>query len=132
MAIIESLHEEHDTKDCSIEDGTNATFYIFVAIASMEHFKIEFDWDDGNLRKLNITNAERGISKEELESVFNNPNIIVQENKYKGREKRYQTYGLSNQGRLIFVIFAQRDNKIRYVTAWQVASKGRKGEDETP
>ncbi len=97
----------------------------------MEYFEIEFDWDDGNLRKLNVTNANRKISKEEFESVFDDPEIIIQENKYKGGEKRYQAYGLSNQGRLIFVIFALRDNKIRYVTAWQVASKRRKGKDKT-
>jgi len=95
----------------------------------MEYF--EFDWDENNLHKLNVINAKRGISREELESVFDDPDITVQENKYLGGEKRYQTYGLSNQGRLIFVIFAHRDNKIRYVTAWQVASKGRKKKNKT-
>ena len=95
----------------------------------MEYF--EFDWDEANLRKLKVINAKRGISQEELESVFENPDIIIQENKYRGEEKRYQTYGLSNQARLLFVIFAIRDNKIRYVTAWQVASKGRKEKNKT-
>ena len=97
----------------------------------MAFFKTEFDWDRSNLHKLNITNAKRGISREELESVFDDPDIIVQVNKFAGGEKRYQTFGLSNQGRLIFVIFALRDNKIRYVTAWQIASKGRKEKNKT-
>jgi uncharacterized DUF497 family protein len=87
---------------------------------------MEFDWDEHNLRKLNITNRTRGIGKEEIESVFLDKNPEITYNKYKGKELRYQIIGLSNQKRHLMVIFEIRNKKIRYVTGWQISSRENK------
>ena len=87
--------------------------------------KTGFDWDEANLRKLHLANAHRGIDKDEVESVFDDPSKKIADNKYTGEEKRYEIIGLSNKKRLLTVIFAIRNNKIRYVTAWQTSSKGK-------
>ena len=83
---------------------------------------MEFAWDEANLHKLIVTNASRGINKDEIESVFGDPDHITRPNKYSG-EERFEAIGLSNRNRLVFVIFTKRNEKIRYVTAWQ-QSKG--------
>ena len=79
---------------------------------------MEFDWDEANLHKLIIINAKRSIDKDEVESVFADPNHIERPNKHEG-EERFEAIGLSNRNRLVFVIFTKRNEKIRYVTAWQ-------------
>jgi len=82
---------------------------------------MEFDWDTGNLYKLMVINAYRGIGKEEIESVFDDPGRTESKNKYP-KEERFETIGLSNQNRIILVIFTKRNGKIRYITAWQQSS----------
>jgi uncharacterized protein len=83
---------------------------------------MEFDWDEANLNKLNVINANRGIDRNEIESVFDDPFHIVRPNKYEG-EKRFEAIGLSNRNRLVIVIFTIRNEKIRYVTAWQQSNQ---------
>jgi uncharacterized DUF497 family protein len=83
---------------------------------------MEFDWDEGNLHKLNIINAERGITRAEIESVFLDPNRVECKSKHQ-EEERFETVGLSNRNRLIFVVYTKRGNKIRYVTAWKQSKR---------
>ena len=90
---------------------------------------MQFDWDTANLHKLNIVNAERGIAKDEIESVFEDPFRVERLNKSE-TETRFETIGLSNQNRLIIVIFTKRNGKIRYVTAWQVGKASKKAKSK--
>ena len=59
-----------------------------------------------------------GIDRDEIESVFADPNHIERPNKHLG-EQRFEAIGLSNRNRLVIVIFTKRNGKTRYVTAWQ-------------
>ncbi len=83
---------------------------------------MKFEWDENNLHKLNVINADRGISRKEIESVFNDLYRIERPNK-SAIEERFETIGMSNQNRIIIVIFTKRNEKIRYVTAWQGSTK---------
>jgi uncharacterized protein len=83
---------------------------------------MEFEWDTANLHKLNVINKLRGISKDEIESIFNDPFRIERPNK-STKEERIETIGLSNHNRLLIVIFTKRNGKIRYVTAWEQSRK---------
>jgi len=84
---------------------------------------MQFEWDAGNLHKLHVVNGERGIDKDEIESVFEDPYRIERLNKSE-IEQRFETIGLSNQNRIIIVIiFTRRNGKIRYVTAWAQSGK---------
>lgn len=77
--------------------------------------KIEgFEWDRGNLehiKKHNVTYAE-------CEEIFSNKPLFINEDKtHSGTEERFQALGLTNNGRLLFVSFTIRNNKIRVVSA---------------
>jgi len=62
-------------------------------------------------------NADRGISLEEVESIFKDERRKYIPAKRKISESRYICIGLSNQYRLITVIFTFRNGKIRPITA---------------
>lgn len=85
--------------------------------------KKKFNWDQGNLKKIDKNN--RDISLTEIESVFSDPFAIHTDDKYVDGEQRYLANGMSNQGRLISVIYVYRKDKIRPITAWPT-SKGKK------
>ena len=85
---------------------------------------MEFEWDTANEHKLNVINGHRGIGKDEIESVFDDPFRIERPNKSE-IEDRFETIGLSNHNRIIIVIFTKRNGKIRYVTAWEQSSRVR-------
>ncbi len=87
--------------------------------------KYEFDWDLGNLHKINIVNKERGFSIDEIESVFGDSKHYL-EPTYTGDngEKRYLCVGKSVKNRVVTIVFTLRNGKIRPFNAWK--TKGSK------
>jgi uncharacterized protein len=77
--------------------------------------KIEgFEWDHGNLEHIKIHN----VSHRECEDAFLNKPFIVNEDKTHSKiEERFQALGKANNGRLLFISFTIRNNKVRVVSA---------------
>lgn len=71
--------------------------------------------------------AERGISFEEVKSVFaDNLVDIVPDLAHSIDEARFTAIGTSQQGRLLVVTFTERGNTIRIITAREATPKERR------
>ncbi|HHT9131629.1 MAG TPA: BrnT family toxin [Candidatus Tripitaka californicus] len=83
-----------------------------------------FDWDRGNIEK----NWERHrVGFLECEEVFFNKPLVVKEDEPHSKEEpRYYVLGKTNSGRLLFVIFTIRKNKLGVVSARDMSRKERK------
>ena len=76
---------------------------------------IGFEWDQGNLTK----NWEKhDVSNLECEQIFfNKPLIVKRDSKHSVFENRYYALGRTNLNRLLFAVFAVRNEKIRIISA---------------
>lgn len=76
--------------------------------------EIEFDWDDGNVRHL------RGhrVSPEEFEQVILNDPFDLEYQTETG-ESRYKSFGVTDGGRILIVVWTVRQGRIRAVTAYE-------------
>ena len=74
-----------------------------------------FDWDSNNLRKIRAHRITAG----EVEKALSNDSIAIYEQDVDG-EMRYVYYGETNSGRLLAVVFVERDQAIRVVTAYDL------------
>jgi uncharacterized DUF497 family protein len=92
----------------------------------MDHLaRIEgFDWDQGNIEK----NWERHkVSFLDCEEVFfNRPLVVAEDTSHSKSEGRYYALGGTNDGRLLFVVFTIRNNKIRVISARDMNRKERR------
>ncbi|AKH69027.1 hypothetical protein IMCC21906_01349 [Spongiibacter sp. IMCC21906] len=84
-----------------------------------------FDWDDGNSRK----SAEKhDVSQAEAEQVFfNDPLLLLLDDKHSRKETRYHAYGKTNDGRKLHITFTLRggDTLIRVISARDMHRKER-------
>jgi uncharacterized DUF497 family protein len=77
--------------------------------------KTDFEWDPEKAEK-NLRKHE--VSFEEAGSVFDDPMFItVLDEEHSGDEERYITIGYSDKSRLLLVAHAERDNRIRIISA---------------
>lgn len=76
---------------------------------------IGFDWDEGNLNKNRLKHNVTPIECEEV--FYNKPLLIAYDKVHSKIEKRFQALGQTNNGRLLFVAFTIRNNKIRVISA---------------
>ena len=83
-----------------------------------------FIWDKGNIEK----NWERHkVSHIECEEVFFNiPFVVKEDTSHSKIEERYYALGQTDNGRLLFMVFTIRDNKIRVISARDMSRKERK------
>ena len=65
-----------------------------------------FDWDDGNRQK----NLEKhGVTALEAEQVFfNQPLVLIEDEKHSGDEQRFHAFGTTDEGRLLHIAFTLR------------------------
>lgn len=74
-----------------------------------------FDWDQGNIDKNVVTH---GVSNKEAEDVFTNKPLLVSEDiKHSAKETRFQALGKTDEGRLLFISFTMRGQKLRIISA---------------
>jgi len=87
-------------------------------------FAQDFEWDEGNIKK----NWERhGVSHIECEEIFFNKPIIVKKDEFHSiREDRYFVLGKTDTGRMLFIVFTLRGNKIRIISARDMKRKEKK------
>jgi hypothetical protein len=88
----------------------------------------EFEWDRGNIGK----NWERHrVAYFECEEVLlNGQFIITKDTAHSATEDRYRVLGKTDEGRVLFLAFALRGDKIRVITARDVNKRERKAYEE--
>lgn len=74
-----------------------------------------FDWDHGNVNKSFIKHFIH--FKEAEEAFFNSPLIIKVDKNHSHNEERHHCLGQNDEGKLLFVSFTIRNNKIRIISA---------------
>ena len=74
-----------------------------------------FDWDEHNTDKNRIKHEVNFTECEE--SFFNKPLVAFNDVKHSECEHRFYLLGHSNEGRLLFLVFTLRDNKIMVISA---------------
>lgn len=85
---------------------------------------VEFEWDKGNIDK-NL--KKHNVADKEAEEPFANEPIFIKEDlKHSTLEKRYQTLGITDAGRLLFLSFTLRKNKVRMISARDMSRKERR------
>lgn len=84
-----------------------------------------FDWDAGNERK---SEAKRAVNRFDAEQVFfNQPLLVLADQKHSQNEERYHALGKSNDARLLHITFTLRsaDTLIRVISARDMHRKER-------
>lgn len=85
-----------------------------------------FDWDAGNDRK---SKEKHTVGRFEAEQVFfNQPLLVLADQKHSQNEVRYHALGKSNDARLLHITFTLRsgDTLIRVISARDMHRKERK------
>ena len=78
----------------------------------LDLFGMVFEWHDD---KFELVHQNRGVSLEEVASVFFDDYSIDKDDFGDYDEQRTLTIGMSNQARLLVVVWTQRENIIRII-----------------
>ena len=81
-----------------------------------------FEWDAGN-RSKNL--MKHGIRCEEIEECFDDEPVIYRDFYHSEREERYICLGKTGKGRLLFIVFTLREEKVRVISARPANQKER-------
>lgn len=85
--------------------------------------KLSFQWDDANTQHVIEDYPERENTVEEVESIFDDPNLVIVADRISKRgEQEYSGVGYSNKNVIRFLAFTLRNNEIR-VFSCRIASK---------
>ena len=85
---------------------------------------LEFEWDP---QKAAANLAKHKVSFEEAATVFGDPlGRIVADPRHSSDEERFVLLGLSNEQRLLAVMYVDRDKAIRIVSARRVTGRERR------
>lgn len=83
-----------------------------------------FQWDEGNADK-NWHRHE--VSQGECEQVFfGRPLVVAPDEDHSSREARYYLLGQTVEGRLLFVVFTRRGDKVRVISARDMSRRERR------
>ncbi len=86
---------------------------------------IGFDWDGGNARK---SQDKHGVTQAETEQLFfNEPLLLLQDEKHSEEEARYHAYGKTDDRRKLHIAFTLREDGviIRVISARDMHRKER-------
>ncbi|MFL6194123.1 MAG: BrnT family toxin [Thermoanaerobaculia bacterium] len=84
----------------------------------------EFEWDAGNADKNWIRHR---VSQAESEQAFFNQPLVTAEDAFHSQdEPRYYALGQTDVGRLLFVVYTLRGEKIRVISARDMTPRERK------
>lgn len=83
---------------------------------------ITFEWDNFNTTKIRL---KHGITPEEAEQPFFNDILIQFDPAHSSAEKRYQLLGKDNAGKILFIVFTIREDKVRIISARRADKKER-------
>jgi uncharacterized protein len=83
-----------------------------------------FQWDSGNSDKNLI---KHNVENWECEQVFfNRPLLVLDDPKHSVSEKRWAAFGKTDTDRLLVIIFTERNDLIRIISARDMKKKERK------
>ena len=83
-----------------------------------------FDWDQGNLGKNWIKHQVSNSECEEL--FFNLPLLLSDDVRHSDQEDRHYVLGQTNAGRMLFIAFTIRRDRIRVISARDMNRQERK------
>ena len=85
-----------------------------------------FDWDTGNARKSSIKHSVSQFEAEQM--FFNEPLLVLADEKHSQNEPRYHALGKTNDARMLHITFTLRakGSLIRVISARDMHSKERK------
>jgi uncharacterized DUF497 family protein len=84
----------------------------------------EFDWDGGNAEKNWLRHR---VSQAESEQVFfNRPLVVAEDELHSETEPRHYALGRTDSGRLLFVVYTLRGEKVRIISARDMIRRERK------
>jgi uncharacterized protein len=87
-----------------------------------------FEWDED---KAKANRRKHRISFDEAATVFHDPFIAsMLDLAHSGEEQRFIAMGRSAQGRLLVVVYAEREGKIRIISCRRATSTERKAYEE--
>lgn len=76
---------------------------------------LSFEWDKGNEQKNWL---KHNVTIEETEEAFSDEKrLILEDNKHSEHEVRYILYGKTEKGRMLFIVYAIRNKKVRVISA---------------
>ena len=76
---------------------------------------LEFDWDKANIDK---SYKKHGTTTSETEEIFLDENLrIIRDIKHSQKEDRFIALGKTQEGKVLFVVFTNRKEKIRVISA---------------
>ena len=76
---------------------------------------LQFEWDPA---KASINRRKHGTTFDEATTVWDDPNVFFEDDtKHSEAEERAKAIGFSERNRLLSVIFTDRNNAIRIITA---------------
>lgn len=80
----------------------------------------EFEWNRGNIGK----NKKHNVEDKEAEEVFlDDRKVILKDLLHSGKEERFIILGKTKKGRLLYLVFTKRRNKIRIISARDISKK---------
>ena len=83
-----------------------------------------FEWDKYNSEKIR---KKHGVTSVECEQVFFNlPVIAGDDEKHSETENRFYVLGQTDSGRLLFLVFTVRKNKLRVISARDMNKRERR------
>lgn len=81
---------------------------------------IEFEWDKGNIGK----NKKHKVEDKEAEEVFfDQSKVIFKDILHSNKEVRFILLGQTKKKRLLYIVYTQRKNKIRIISARNINKK---------
>jgi len=80
-----------------------------------------FQWDSGNLDKNRLKHDVEAFEAEQM--FFNDPLIVILDEKHSTQETRYAAFGITNDDRKLTIIFTQRNQMIRIISARDMNKK---------
>jgi uncharacterized protein len=83
-----------------------------------------FAWDEGNITKNWLKHQVTHLECEEV--FFNEPLITYPDDSHSTSEERYFALGKTDGGRLLFVVFTIRGDKIRVISARDASKRERR------
>lgn len=85
---------------------------------------VGFEWDKGNLDK---SYKKHGILPNEAEEVFLDEEILIlEDDEHSRQEKRFEAIGKIIEGKILFLVFTLRRDKIRIISARAANQKERR------
>jgi uncharacterized protein len=83
-----------------------------------------FEWDNGNIDKNRLKHEVEAFEAEQI--FFNDPLIVIPDEKHSIQETRYAALGKTDDGRKLTIVFTQRNQLIRIISARDMNKKERK------